>query len=68
MKPEQFKALIEITAIRSHSKAHEAARMVLVDKRTQTEAAQAVGISQQSVSKAVRRINEAKRLALRGIA
>lgn len=68
MKPEQFKALTELTAIRSHSKAHEAARLVLVDKLTQTEAAQAVGISQQSVSKAVRRINEAKRLALRGIA
>lgn len=64
MKPDQFKALASLTSLRD-SRAHRGAWLVLIDGATQTEAAQAVGISQQAISKAVRRLKEAKRLALK---
>ncbi len=64
MKPDQFKALANLTSLRD-SRTHRGAWLVLIDGATQTEAAQAVGVSQQAISKAVRRIREAKRLALK---
>lgn len=64
MKPDQFKALASLANLRD-SKAHRGAWLVLVSGAKQVEAAQAVGISQQAISKAVQRIKEARRLALR---
>jgi DNA-binding transcriptional regulator LsrR (DeoR family) len=64
MRPGQFKALASLTSLRD-SRTHRGAWLVLVDGATQTEAAQAVGVSQQAISKAVRRLKEVKRLALK---
>jgi DNA-binding transcriptional regulator LsrR (DeoR family) len=55
MKPDQFKALASLTSLRD-SRTHRGAWLVLIEGATQTEAAQAVGVSQQAISKAVRRI------------
>lgn len=62
MKPDQFKALASLTSLRD-SRTHRGAWLVLVQGAKQIEAAQAVGISQQAISKAIRRLREAKRLA-----
>ena len=64
MRPDQFTALASLTSLRDSS-TRRGAWLVLVEGATQTEAAQAVGVSQQAISKAVRRIREAKRLALK---
>jgi DNA-binding transcriptional regulator LsrR (DeoR family) len=64
MRPGQFKALASLTSLRD-SRTHRGAWLVLIDGATQTEAAQAVGVSQQAISKAVRRLKEVKRLALK---
>lgn len=64
MTKSQFEALADLTGLRD-SRAKQGAYLVLCQQAKQVTAALAVGASQQTVSKAVRRIREAKRLALR---
>ena len=64
MRPDQFNALASLTSLRD-SATRRGAWLVLVEGAKQTEAAQAVGVSQQAISRAVRRLKEAKRLALK---
>ena len=64
MTDTQFTALADLTSLR-RSKTRMGAYAVLVEGLNQQQAAQGVGVSQQAISKAVRRIKEAKRLAIK---
>tara|TARA_B110000503_G_C6996451_1_gene349626 strand:+ start:672 stop:872 length:201 start_codon:yes stop_codon:yes gene_type:complete len=58
----QFKALADLAGLRD-SKARAGAHLVLCQQAKQVTAALAVGTSQQTVSRAVRRIRETQRAA-----
>ena len=62
MTRSQFNALAELAGLRD-SKARAGARLVLIEGAKQVTAALAVGASQQTVSRAVRRIRETQRAA-----
>jgi hypothetical protein len=62
MTKSQFEALADLTGLRD-SKARAGAYLVLCQQAKQVTAALAVGASQQTVSRAVRRIRETQRAA-----
>ena len=62
MLHSQFKALADLAGLRD-SKARAGAHLVLCMSAKQVTAALAVGTSQQTVSRAVRRIRETQRAA-----
>lgn len=62
MKQDTFNILKQLTRIRE-SKTCEAAKLVLVDGMRQNAAAKQLGITPQTVGKAVRTLKNAKRLA-----
>lgn len=64
MTRSQFDALAELTGLRE-SRAKQGAYLVLCEQAKQVTAALAVGCSQQAISKAVRSIRKAQRLASR---
>ena len=62
MTRSQFNALAELAGLRDSS-ARQGAYLVLIEGAKQVTAALAVGASQQTVSRAVRRIRETQRAA-----
>jgi DNA-directed RNA polymerase specialized sigma24 family protein len=62
MTRSQFNALAELAGLRD-SRARQGAYLVLIEGVKQVTAALAVGASQQTVSRAVRRIRETQRAA-----
>jgi hypothetical protein len=63
MTLQQFKNLVELTRMKPDSVAVRGAALVLVNKKTQTEAAIMLSCQQTTISKAVRRLREVQRLA-----
>jgi hypothetical protein len=63
MTLQQFKNLLELTRMKPDSLAVRGAALVLVSKKTQTEAAIMLNCQQTTISKAVRRLKEVHRLA-----
>lgn len=66
MTIDQFYALAALARLKMGSKAHRGALLVLVNGKTQTQAATELGCSQSTVSAAVRRVKTAQRLANQG--
>ena len=65
MKTDQFYTLLQLARMRESSKSAKAAKMVLCQGKSQIKAAQMLSMSQSTISKAVIRIKNAKRLAER---
>lgn len=63
----QFSHAIKLARLNPQSLSTQAAKLVLVNGRKQTDAAHLLGISQPAVSIACKRINEAIRLARQAI-
>jgi DNA-binding MarR family transcriptional regulator len=63
MTLQQFKNLLELTRMNPQSIAAKGAALVLVNKKTQTEAAKMLDCGQTTISRAVRRLREVQRLA-----
>lgn len=62
-----FKHLAELARQKTASKSTQAARLVLVEGLKRKQAAQQVGITEPALGEAIRRIQNAKRLALNSI-
>lgn len=62
MTRSQFNALADLAGLRD-SRAKQGACLVLIEGAKQMTAALAVGTSQQAISRAVRKIREAQRMA-----
>lgn len=62
-----FKHLAELARQKPTSKSTEGARLVLVGGLKRKQAAQKVGITEAALGEAIRRIQNAKRLALNSI-
>ena len=62
-----FKHLAELARQKPASKCTQAARLVLVEGLRRKQAAEQVGITESALGEAIRRIENAKRLALNSI-
>lgn len=65
MKPENFQALARLARITPGSASYTAAKLHLLDGVAQNTAAETLGITPQTVSKAVAKIHRAELDALR---
>lgn len=63
MNKTQLDALAQLTRADTTGKAYTAALLVLVDGKTQADAAKAIGSSNQAVWNAVQRFQNAEKLA-----
>ena len=63
VKTDQFYTLLQLARMRESSKSAKAAKIVLCQGKSQIKAAQMLSMSQSTISKAISRIKNAKRLA-----
>lgn len=63
MTLHEYKTLMQLTRMKPDSIAAKGAALVLVSGLTQTEAAQALGCNQTTISRAVRTLQDRRRIA-----
>jgi len=63
MTLHEYKTLLQLTRIKHNSIAAQGAALVLINGLTQTKAAQTLGCNQTTISRAVRTLQERRRIA-----